>query len=184
MYAHGLPGSSETRCQTYYGIVPLSSITIKKNDMMTGLCCPGLSPYIGLLQVGNLYKDHYIYMGDLIALEATATGCGPTSFRPATPLSISAWQQALLTHPDQSFVQYILSGIRVGFHIGADRASLSLRPGPGNLPSVLQHPQLVEAHIAEEVAACRFLGPIPQHLAVHCHSSPIGLIPKSNQPGK
>ena len=61
---------------------------------------------------------------------------------------------------------------------------MSLRPAPGNLVSVNQHCQLVEQHIGEEVSACRLLGPLPAHLAIHCHSSPIGLIPKPHQPGK
>ena len=50
--------------------------------------------------------------------------------------------------------------------------------------SVRQHPQLVQAHIAEEVAARRLLGPLPEHLALLCHTSPIGLIPKPHQPGR
>ena len=50
--------------------------------------------------------------------------------------------------------------------------------------SVKQLPRLVEAHITEEVAAHRLLGPLPFHLARHCHPSPIGLIPKPHQPGK
>lgn len=123
-------------------------------------------------------------MPDLEALEATATGFGPSTFRPVTPLSLAAWEQALKLHPDQSFVHYILSGIKYGFHIGADRASLSLKPATGNLPSVHQHPQLVQKHITEEVSAHRLLGPLPDHLVAHCHASPIGLIPKPHQPGK
>lgn len=117
-------------------------------------------------------------------MEATATHTGPKCFKPATPLVLLAWQQALKEHPDPAFVHYILSGLSHGFHIGADRACLSLRRGPANFASVRQHPQLVEAHIAEEVAAGRLLGPVPDHLVPLCHSSPIGLIPKPHQPGR
>ena len=126
----------------------------------------------------------YWYMQDLLALEATATGLGPQCFKPATPLSIPAWQQALESHPDKYFVEYILSGIGRGFHIGADRARLVLKRSPSNLPSVRQHATIVEEHVVEERAAGRLLGPLPPQLARLCHTSPISLIPKPHQPGR
>ena len=138
----------------------------------------------GTSPVGNLLGGCYKYMSDLLALEATATGRGPRNFCPLSPLAIPAWQQALASHPDRIFTAYILTGIQAGFHIGADRASLSLRRGPDNMPSVREHPHIVEAHIAAEVGAGRLLGPLPGPLAGLCHSSPIGLIPKPHQPGK
>ena len=123
-------------------------------------------------------------MADLQALEATATRSGPRCFQPATPLCVSVWEEAVAGHPDGMFSRYILSGIRQGFHIGVDRARLSLRPGPGNFPSVYNHPHIVETHIAGEVAQRRLLGPVPEYLVGLCHSSPIGLIPKLHRPGK
>lgn len=123
-------------------------------------------------------------MGDLMALEATATGLGPLCFKPATPLSDSAWQHALRSHPDRQFVDYILTGICKGVHIGADRV-LRLRTAQGgNLPSVQSFPVLVNQHIREERAVGRLLGPLPPLLASDCQVSPIGLIPKPHQPGK
>lgn len=143
-----------------------------------------MSPPLGMCAIGNLCQGHYRYMADLEALEATATGLSPSIFQPATPFSLTALEQALKAHPDKTFMHYILSGIKSGFHIGADRVAMSLRPAPGNLVSVNQHCQLVGQHIGEEVSACRLLGPLPAHLAIHCHSNPIGLIPKPHQPGK
>jgi len=61
-------------------------------------------------------------MQDLLQLEATATGLGPTCFKPSTPLCLPTWQKALVGHPDKQFVEYILMGIERGFHIGADRS--------------------------------------------------------------
>ena len=58
---------------------------------------------------------------------------------------------------------------------------------PTKLPislSVCQHPQVVEAHIAEEVVRGHLLGPVPRHLVPLRHCSPIGLIPKPQQQGK
>ena len=93
-----------------------------------------------------------------------------------------AWKLALADSSTYAPGRY--TGIRVGFHIGADRRALSLRPGPGNFPSVRQHHQVVEAHIDVEVAAHRLIGPVPDSLASLCHCSPIGLIPKPHQPGR
>ena len=50
--------------------------------------------------------------------------------------------------------------------------------------SVVQNHQIVEQHIREETEAGRLLGPLPPQLAALCHISPMGLIPKTNQPGK
>ena len=123
-------------------------------------------------------------MSDLRALQATATGLGPKCFVPKTPLVVEAWQQALESHPDKDFADYIILGLKQGFHIGVDR-SRPLRPArEGNLPSVRQHPSLVAEHLAMESRAGRLLGPLPQHLAATCQVSPIGLIPKPHQLGK
>ena len=116
-------------------------------------------------------------------LEATATGLGPGEFRPATPLKLAAWQEALASHTDAPFSHYIIQGISRCFHIGAVR-SVHLQSSHSNLPSVHQYPQLVEKQIQAEREAGRMLGPLPPHLACLVKTSPIGLIPKPHQPGK
>ena len=132
----------------------------------------------------NIVNGRYRYMEDLLALEATATGRGPAPFVPATPLKPAAWHNYLVRHPDQGFAQYILTGFQQGFHIGVDRAHLQFQRATRNLRSVVQNHQIVEQHIREETEAGRLLGPLPPQLAALCHISPIGLIPKTNQPGK
>ena len=57
------------------------------------------------------------------------TGRSLSNFKPATPLCLPAWQQAQANHHDSSFVDYILNGIRTGFHVGAVR-SLMFCPSP------------------------------------------------------
>ena len=123
-------------------------------------------------------------MDDLLALEATATGTGPAPFRPATPLKVAAWSKYLEGHPDQGFASYIVRGITQGFHIGASRAAIQFKSADRNLQSVQANPTLVEQHIHEEVRAFRLRGPLPPVLASTCHTSPIGLISKPNQPGE
>ena len=133
---------------------------------------------------GNIVAGKYRYMSDLQALEATASGSGPNCFCPSTPLVQQAWRHALEQHPDRDFVQYLLTGMQCGFHVGARRSSVMSSSAQGNLPSVRQHPQLVAEHLATEREAGRLLGPLPSHLAELCQVSPIGLIPKPHQPGK
>ena len=58
------------------------------------------------------------------------------------------------SHPDQRFASYIYSGLTSGFRIEA------------------------------ELEAGRVVGPIAHNLTDRLHSSPIGLVPKSNQVGK
>ena len=139
---------------------------------------------VGPLNPGNLHGNQYKYIRDLQALEATASGTGPSCFCPATTSVQQAWCQALLGHPDSEFVAYILSGITQGMHIGVDRPRAIHLSREGNLPSVRQHPSIVVKHVAAERAAGRLLGPLPPHLALTCQISPIGLIPKPHQPGK
>lgn len=93
------------------------------------------------------------------------------------------WQQSLADHPDKQFSSYILQGLAHGFHIGVDR-SIALRPSRGNMPSVREQPQLVQAHIQAEFEARCLLGPLPPHLACLVQTNPTGLIPKPHQPGK
>ena len=129
----------------------------------------------------NLTSHMYMNMQDLLALEATATGLGPQCFKPATPLSVPAWQQVLESHPDRYFVEYILSGIGRGFHIGADRARLVLKQSP--MHKCVSMPLLWESMWWRR-GLRGGLGPLPPQLARLCHTSPIGLIPKPHQPGR
>ena len=98
-------------------------------------------------------------MGDLPALETTATGRGPAPFVLATPLKPAAWDNYLVRHPEQRFSQYILNDMQQGFHIGADCTHLQVQRATRNLRSVAQNHQIVEQHICEETDAFRLLGP-------------------------
>ena len=86
----------------------------------------------------SVVEGRYRYMQDLLALEATVTGKGPSPFIPASPLKTEAWQEALRHHPDQAFAAHILTGMRRGFHIGVDRGA-SLRSALCNLQSYHTH---------------------------------------------
>ena len=134
----------------------------------------------------NIVQGKYRYTDDLMALEATASGQGPAPFLPATPLRVDAWQKYLAKHPDQRFAQYTIRGIREGFHIGVDRESFRIQSQTicRNLPSVTHNRLIVAQHIRKKALAFRLRGPLPQSVAPLCHIGSMGLIPKSNQPGK
>ena len=99
----------------------------------------------------------------------------------ATPLVVEEWEAALTTHPDQVYVQFLVRGLRRGFGIGLDRAN-QLRSVHKNVQSA----EVVLQYLAEEVAAGRALGPLPEECvpASGWHVSRFGVIPKPPKPNK
>ena len=111
----------------------------------------------------------YEYTSDLLALEQKGTAEGKPagltrvqSRSIATPLVVAEWEAALTTHPDQVYVQYL------------------------NMQSARDHPEVVSQYLAEEVAAGRVLGPLPDEMGSGSswHVSRFGVIPKPHKPNK
>ena len=90
----------------------------------------------------------------------------------------------MATHPDREFATYILQGISQGFHIGFNRQAVALRQAQGNMRSIASNPTVVADYLLKERQAGRLSGPIPSEKQGACQISPIGLIPKRNQPGR
>ena len=88
----------------------------------------------------------------------------------------------VLTHPDQSFVTYLLDGLQNGFCVGFNPASVSLKSAKQNMPSASLQPSAIDDYISSELAKGRVAGPFssPRHL----HISRFRVIPKKHQPGK
>ena len=95
-----------------------------------------------------------------------------------TPLRFDQWNQELVSHPDRTFSNYILRGIKEGFHIGFNRAS-PLSPTARNIPS--PKPEIISEYLGREVSLGR-MDHVPPGQQVHL--SPLGIIPKKNKPGK
>ncbi len=38
--------------------------------------------------------------------------------RVTTPMRVEEWEEALRTHPDRTYVSYLMRGLSQGFHIG------------------------------------------------------------------
>ena len=67
----------------------------------------------------------------------------------------------------------------MGFNHGKKLKALG-----GNLPSAYQNPEVILKYIQEEVALGRVKGPLPTEVVWQVHTSPFGVIPKKQSPGK
>ena len=94
-----------------------------------------------------------------------------------------AWQAALEAHHDVQFVGYILDGIRYGFRIGFSRRQ-HLVPAIRNAPSAMEHPEVVEQYLTDEISAGRMIGPFSESDIPGCQISRMGVIPKGHTPGQ
>ena len=101
-----------------------------------------------------------------------------------SPLQLSQFQAELCDYPDQTAADYVLTGLREGFHIGFETSSVTLRSASSNMRSALVHPSVIDAYLETEVSHGRVAGPFTSPPFPDLHISRFGVIPKSNQPGK
>ena len=76
-----------------------------------------------------------------------------------------------------------LSGLTNGFRIGYDTQE-SLKSAKRNLACALEHQDVVNQYLAEELIQGRVAGPYHISWAPHMHISRFGVIPKHHQPNK
>ena len=111
-------------------------------------------------------------------------GTQPMDYPAASPLTVEAWEAGLASHPDQLFAGFVLRAIRHGVRVGFERGSVQLKPRNHNMLSCMEHPEVVDRYIEEEVAKgrLRVVGPceLALHLGIQC--SPFGVIPKKSRP--
>ena len=101
-----------------------------------------------------------------------------------SPLNVRAWEKALSSHPDKSFVDYVTNGLRHGFRIGYNyERGQSLKSSKRNMLSAKQHPEVIQAYLEHEMKEGRVLGPFPLQYPT-IHTSPFGVIPKRHQANK
>ena len=130
----------------------------------------------------GIAHQRYKYTGDLLALEAVG-GPAPQSTPVVGFMQLERWERFLAVHPDQSYAAFLHRGFTYGFRVGFDR-SRSLSPAQSNLLSVSLNPLAVSSYLSEEVARGRLKVVSTLHPLREVHTSPIGIIPKANQPGK
>ena len=144
-----------------------------------------------IVTMGSFCTGPYRYTNHLQQLDA----CRPKTARSHervpqlgsinSPLSarLLEWQSRLQCHPDQSFANYILQGIEQGFRVGFDYSHL-LCSAKRNMPSALEHPEVVERYLGEECSARRILGPFRKGDIPDLHINRFGVIPKGKGTGK
>ena len=97
-----------------------------------------------------------------------------------SPVHVAGWGEYIQAHPDQDFGSYIYRSLSTGFCIGFDRRRLTLRSSAQNHPSAAENTAVVRGYnIKVEVDAGRLVGPLGKPACQKVHTSPIGLIPKS-----
>ena len=101
-----------------------------------------------------------------------------------SPIRVDKLRQEVLTHPDQSFVNYVLDGLQNGFRVGFNPASVSLKSATQNMPSASLQPSVIDDYLHTELAKGRVAGPFSSPPLLHLHISRFGVIPKKHQPGK
>ena len=134
-------------------------------------------------------SGQYVYMAELHGLDHAPTPVpSPSISWPhcPTPIQVNVLAGYLQHHPDHSFVQFILSGLSEGFHVGYRGAegSTGLRSCFRNHPSALANRAVVSNYIREELTAGRFVGPFSPRAQRQVHCSPIGLVPKGRGSGR
>ena len=97
---------------------------------------------------GLVQDNSYFYIKDLLDLDAhwpkSDVSHLSKSKEVGTPLSLLAWAEQLLSHPDRCFAEFILQGIQKGFRIGFDRRSW-LQPASSNLS--VDNPQIMSEYL-------------------------------------
>lgn len=135
------------------------------------------------------WMSMYPYTSDLMCLDF----CRPTyshnctALQPIyTQLNPDAWQRALRSHPDRAFARLLINGIRGGFRIGFNWAR-PRKSARRNMPSALEHPEVIDAYLRDERSRGRMLGPYePEELTglPAYHINRFGVIPKGHNTGK
>ena len=132
------------------------------------------------MRSANIIAGRYAYTEDLLMLDNCVDTGAPPTWPPApTPLRLTNWQEFIVAHPDRRYAEYIYRGLSSGFRIGFNRESVSLRSSVRNHPSAFENGSQVHDYIEAEREAGRLIGPLSQPLLPLVHTSPIGLIPKS-----
>ena len=104
--------------------------------------------------------------------------------RITTPLIVDNWRIMLAEHPNRPLVDFFISGIQEGFRIGFTPCGIRIKSAKRNLHCAIEHPEVVECYLAEEVELGRISGPFPCSSVPHAHINRFGVIPKNHQPNK
>ena len=83
-------------------------------------------------------------------------------------------------HPDQLFVQYIITGIAQGFCIGFQHTLHACTSAKSNHPSANEHPNIISSNLDTEIVKGRPLGSLNPSTHSFIHISSLGAVPKKH----
>ena len=95
-------------------------------------------------------------------------------FLPSTPINILALEKELTNHPNPSFVDYLLSGIKKGFHTGVSSHNTTNFESK-HLQSAIKEPDCVSQLLSNELESKFWIGPFSHAPFKSYRVSPIGL---------
>jgi hypothetical protein len=95
--------------------------------------------------------------------------------KPSTPINIDRLEYELQFHPNRLFVNYLLSGLRNGFHTGIQVLPRCASKGH-NLRSARNFPDIVTNFLQEEVDNGFLIGPFSSSPFSIFRVSPLGLV--------
>ena len=135
----------------------------------------------------NTIGGRYVYAQDLRAIQSCShheTFRVPRGI--VSPLSdaLPTWMAMLSSHPDGDFRNYIITGLTEGFRIGFNYSNHFCQSNSSNHPSVANNPEVIQEYLADECTHKQLIGPLHSLLYPHVITSPFGVIPKPDKPGK
>ena len=102
----------------------------------------------------------------------------------STLLHPQNWQALLEEYPSKPLASFFMFGISHGFRIGFNQPSSMLKSAKKNLDCALQHPQVVEEYLLEEVTQQHVAGLFHASAVPKIHISRFGVIYKNHKPNK
>ena len=136
--------------------------------------------------VGNIVFGRYCYTDDLLSLEAAVpyeVNLPDECLHIVSPLNPDVWSLLLTKHPDRQFVNYLIRGLRGGFHVGCHASAQDLQSALTNMPCAIRHPEVIDKYLQDELECNRLVEVTPSESSV-VHISRFGVIPKKHQPGR
>ena len=76
-----------------------------------------------------------------------------------SPINLTNFELQLTSHPDRRKVDYVLNGLRFGFHLGFQPHLCKLKSAAFNCPSANEHPSVIDRYLNKEVSFGRVFGP-------------------------
>jgi len=96
------------------------------------------------------YEEWLLQWSLHISGTSEAVQVPPTATAISSPLKIHSWISLLKNHLNKQFTTFFITGLFQGFRIGY-KSKKSLQSAKHNLPRALEHLEVVDQYLAEEL---------------------------------